>query len=253
MTAERKTVPPRRPRVHDGVVGTLARRILSGEAAPGSGLPNTALLSAHLGISRGALREAVRVLGAKGLVEMRPGTGTRIRPSEEWHLLDPEVLAWGGADLAPHIVRSLLECRLLIEPGAAAIAATRATAKQLAVIEGCYERMAATLPHDVDACCDADLAFHVALFRATDNAVLAQLAAAISAALLATFRLSTRLADSHQEAMSAHRDVVEAIRMRDPGGATQAINRVLGKSARHLRTVLASPEAAGQAVAPDRR
>lgn len=227
-----------RPRVHGEVVSLLARRILSGGIAPGEGLPNTATLSAELDVSRTALREAIRTLSAKGLVEMRPRTGTRVCPREVWHLLDPQVLAWSGASLDPAVVRSLLECRQLIEPAAAAMAAQRASAAQLAAAEAAYVRMKAALPEDVESCCDADLDFHVALLRASGNAVLAQLAGTISAALLATFRLSSRLAESHLEALSAHRDVVEAIRMRDAPAAEAAMRRLLGVAAKDLSAVL---------------
>ncbi len=69
-----------RPRVHRDVVDTLARRIMSGSIRPGEGLPNTQDLSTELGVSRSALREAIKVLGAKGMLEVRPRTGTRVLP-----------------------------------------------------------------------------------------------------------------------------------------------------------------------------
>lgn len=227
-----------RPRVHGEVVGLLARRILSGEIAPGEALPNTQALSAAFGVSRTALREAVRTLSAKGLVEMRPRVGTRVCPREAWHLLDPQVLAWSGDSLDPAVVRSLLECRQLIEPAAAAMAARRASAAQLAEAEAAYTRMVAALPGNLDACCRADLEFHAAVLRASGNTVLAQMAATIAAALLATFRLSSRLAESHAEALSAHSDVVEAIRIRDAPAAEAAMRWLLGVAAKDLRAVL---------------
>lgn len=250
----RPAPPPRpalaRPRVHADMVGQLARRILSGALPPGAALPSTAALSAELGVSRTALREAIRTLSAKGLVQMRPRTGTRVCAREEWHLLDPQVLGWAGASLEPDFVRSLLECRQLIEPAAAAMAARRATAAQLAEAESAYLRMAAALPHDVAACCEADLEFHLAVLRASGNPVLAQLAGTISAALLAIFQLSRRLADSHREALSAHRDVVEAIRMRDAATAEATMRRLLGVAARDLG-LAPDAEGAGGLVAAE--
>jgi DNA-binding FadR family transcriptional regulator len=121
-----------RPRVHQIVVAALARRILSGEIAEGEILPSMEELSVERGVSRSAMREAVKVLSAKGLVEVRPRIGTRVRPRSSWNLMDPEVLSWCGGELDARILTSLLQCRMLIEPGAAALAAANASAGQLA-------------------------------------------------------------------------------------------------------------------------
>jgi DNA-binding FadR family transcriptional regulator len=219
--------------VHRGVVDTLARRIMSGRIRPGEGLPNTQDLSAELGVSRSALREAIKVLGAKGMLEVRPRTGTRVLPRSSWNLMDPELLGWCGPSMDADLVRSLLECRHLIEPGAAALAAQRATTTQLALIEAALDRMAqaATLDERVEA----DLDFHVAVLRASGNLFLAQWGLTVSSVLLAAFRLSTGASDSYDVAFSAHRDVVEAIRLRDASGADRAMRAVLGAMAHDLR------------------
>lgn len=229
--AAMRTTGPR-PRVHGEVIALLGRKILSGEIAAGASLATNTTLSVELGVSRSALREVVRVLAAKGLVEMRPRSGTRVQAQQHWHLLDPQVLGWCGASLDRSLVQYLLECRQLIEPGAAAAAAQRATPAQLAQIEDAYGRMVAALPHDVEACCQADLDFHVGILRATENPFLIQLAGTISAALMTIFRLSTGLAASHQAALSAHRDVIDRIRLRDGAGAAAAMSGLLG-IARH--------------------
>ena len=145
---------------------------MSGDIRPGEGLPNTQDLSAELGVSRSSLREAIKVLGAKGMLEVRPRTGTRVLPRSSWNLMDPELLGWCGPSLDPDLVRSLLECRELIEPGAAAMAAQRATNTQLAIIEAALERMAQAA--SLDERVEADLDFHVAVLRASGNPFLAQ-------------------------------------------------------------------------------
>ncbi len=206
---------------------------MSGRIRPGEGLPNTQDLSAELGVSRSALREAIKVLGAKGMLEVRPRTGTRVLPRSSWNLMDPELLGWCGPSMDADLVRSLLECRHLIEPGAAALAAQRATTTQLALIEAALDRMAqaATLDERVEA----DLDFHVAVLRASGNLFLAQWGLTVSSVLLAAFRLSTGASDSYDVAFSAHRDVVEAIRLRDASGADRAMRAVLGAMAHDLR------------------
>ena len=82
---------------HGRIVHTIGRRIVSGEIRPGELLPTPARVQA----SRGVVREAIKVLAAKGLVASRPRTGTRVRPPESWNLLDPDVLAWRQAGLPP--------------------------------------------------------------------------------------------------------------------------------------------------------
>jgi DNA-binding FadR family transcriptional regulator len=239
-TATDPAAPPlARPRVHDNVVRDLALRILGGAVQPGQTLPNEAALQAEFGISRSALREAVRVLSAKGLVDVRPRTGTVVRDAEDWNRLDPEVLEWSLA-IAPDLafVRSLLEARRLFEPAAAEFAAQRATAQDVARIEAAYLTMRDSLPHDIERCCAADVAFHAAVLRASGNIVLQQLVGTMGAALGNTFRLSTQLAASHERALAAHHVVLDCIRLRDPAGAKAAMLGLLNVARADLEPLL---------------
>ncbi len=222
-----------RPRVHQELLRGLAQRILSGAIRPGEGLPSTLELMAELGVSRSALREAVKVLGAKGLVDVRPRTGTRVRARENWNLMDPEVLAWVGPVLDDDILWSLIECRQLIEPGAAALAATHASAAQLAVMEEAFDRMSKA--SDPGARVEADVDFHVAVMRSSGNLFLAQWASTVSTVLLAAFRMSTDRAISDDEAFSAHLEVLEAIRLRQSQRADRAMRRLLVVATKDLR------------------
>jgi DNA-binding FadR family transcriptional regulator len=228
-----EVIPLTRPRVHRDVVVALAQRILSGTLVPGEALPNTAQLSADLRVSKTALREAIKVLGAKGLLEVRPRTGTRVRPRDSWNLLDPDVLSWCGPALDADLLRSLLQCRQLIEPGAAILASAHATAAQLAAIEAAFLRM--TTAADLNSRVEADLDFHVAVLRASGNLFLAQWAGATSSVLLAAFRLSTGTATSHDDAFDVHRDVLEAVRLRNGPRAGRAMRRLLAIAAKDLR------------------
>ena len=85
-------------RLHDQVVDHLGQAIVHAELAPGATLPNEADLGTQLGVSRTVIREAVKVLAAKGLIEVRPKTGTRVLSRDQWNLLDPDVLAWQHQD-----------------------------------------------------------------------------------------------------------------------------------------------------------
>jgi GntR family galactonate operon transcriptional repressor len=232
-----------KPRVHTSVVRAIALRIMRGTYPPGATLPNEAALQAEFNISRSALREAVRVLAAKGLVTTRPRTGTVVREPHEWNRIDAEVLGWSLAtepDL--DFVHSLLEARKVFEPAAAELAAMRATAAEVALIERAYLGMRNNLPHAVDACCVADVEFHARVLEASHNIVLQQLVGTISAALGNVFRLSTQLALSHELALSAHFDVLECIRLRDAAGARAAMIRLLGVAAADLAPLFQAKE-----------
>lgn len=222
------TALPVRAGVHGEVVRRLGLGILEGSWAPGARLPNEAELCELYRVSRTALREAVRFLAAKGLIEARPRLGMVVRSRESWNLLDPELLAWqrDWGTFDPALVRSLLEARRVIEPAAAALAAERATSADLARIEAALLGMIRHLPGDLDACCKADVTFHQEILAASHNVVFRQLAGTIGAALEATFRISTELSRSYERTIEAHRDVLEAIRLRDRDTA-EARMRVL--------------------------
>ena len=81
-------------RLHGTIARDLGVLIVSGRYKPGELLNGEIAASDQLHVSRGAYREAVRILAAKGLVESRPKVGTRISQPERWHLLDPDVLSW---------------------------------------------------------------------------------------------------------------------------------------------------------------
>src|SRR5205809_5241457 len=121
--------------LHGRIVHAIGRRILSGDLRPGDLLP----AEPDLGASRTVVREAVKVLAAKGLVESRPKTGTRVRPRDAWNLLDPDVLAWQREGASPaQFLRKLTEVRRIVEPAAAELAAERASSRELAGVEDAY-------------------------------------------------------------------------------------------------------------------
>src|SRR3989454_2680192 len=140
MTISRPSTYPRRG-LHGALVHNIGVQILAGELEPGDPLPEEQL-SKTFEVSRTVLREVIKVLAAKGLVESRPKTGTRVRPRHEWNILDPDVLAWqqdGAVDDA--LLRKLTEVRRIIEPAAAELAAARADAQDVAALEDAFQQM----------------------------------------------------------------------------------------------------------------
>ncbi|MGH6798366.1 MAG: FadR/GntR family transcriptional regulator, partial [Roseiarcus sp.] len=131
-------------------------------------------------------------------------------------------------------ITSLIEARRIIEPAAAALAAKRATAADLARIEQAYLGMERNLRTNLEACCEADLRFHVGVVAASHNVVLRGLTGTIEAALRATFAITNRLASAQSRALSAHQAVFECVRMRDADGARLATIELLEIAARDL-------------------
>ena len=215
-------------RIHGQIVGVLAREVLGGDLAPGDPLPNEDHLAARFEVSRSSIREAVKTLAAKGLIESRQRVGARIRPRADWHMLDPDLLAWHPdirRDRA--LVTSLLEARRIIEPAAAELAADRATEAELDRIGEAFAAMAEAAPHDLEACCDADMEFHGGIIAAGRNLVLQGLIATIAAAMRASFRATNSVSEDQARSLACHRAVLDALRRRDAPDARAAMLDVL--------------------------
>ena len=134
------------------VCDAVGRDIIEGKLRPGGLLPIEADLARELGVSRPSLREGLRALAAKGLVETRTRRGTIVRPKECWDILDSDILAWmANAPPDQEFLMALLELRTSIEPVAARLAAQRASPRQVLGIEESYRAMAASLPDDIEA------------------------------------------------------------------------------------------------------
>jgi DNA-binding FadR family transcriptional regulator len=242
-------------RIHGSVVDTIGRWILGGTYAPDDLLPREDDLAEQLGVSRTSIREAVKVLSAKGLLQARRRVGVRVRGRDDWNLLDPRVLSWHpdvGRDEA--LTTSLIEARRIIEPAAAALAAKRATAADLAGIEQAYLGMERNLRTNLEACCEADLNFHVSVIAASHNIVLKGLTGTIEAALRATFAITNRqLATAQSRALSAHKAVFECVRMRDADGARLATIELLEIAARDLDSKRAGAAVGAPGLAKSRK
>mgnify|MGYP003665380226 CR=1 FL=1 len=210
--------------VHD-----LGRRIVGGEFLPGANLPNEPELVEQFGISRTVVREAMKCLAGKGLVEIKTKIGTRVKEPKLWHHLDPDVMVW-HYETGPsvEIMKSIKDLRRVLEPEATARAAVRATAEDIERISAAYEAMVRTLG-DVNANSDADLRFHSAIFAATQNPIYAQLIDLIGVAIYANRAISSQevVAEGQRASIPWHKSVVDAIIARDPEAALQASHRLI--------------------------
>ncbi len=219
--------------IHAGVVQGIGRRIVRGDLAPGEILPEQGQLSRQLGVSRTVVREATKVLAAKGLVESRSKRGTVVLPRSEWRLLDPDVLGWlTEAGLDPEFLESMFEVRLIIEPAAARLAAQRATADELEAVRAAFDAMAKAT--DEPSYLEADIRYHAMLVAATHNGHLVQLVASFGPALQAGLRVLTRHGwewpDFLEYSIGPHREVFDAVVARDPDRAAEAMERLVTQS-----------------------
>ncbi|MFK8050560.1 MAG: FadR/GntR family transcriptional regulator [Halioglobus sp.] len=195
------------------VVDILGYRIAANEYSPGEILPIEQELAASLDVGRNALREAVKVLSGKGLISTAPRSGTKVRPRDEWNMLDPDVLKWhADPDIATErFMLDLIEVRRIIEPKASELAAVRATKEDIAEILSAYEAMAES-GENQSLRLEADIQFHSAILKASHNEVLNHFKYAISTYLKAHARLGREVSpEVDREDLERHHQIAWAI------------------------------------------
>ncbi|GHE96826.1 FadR/GntR family transcriptional regulator [Streptomyces fumanus] len=228
--------------MHQRVVDELGRRIAAGAWRPGEALPVEDALAAELGVSRGALREAVKALEAKGMLRVRPRTGTRVLPAGQWNHLDRDVLRWQQAGDAAALLRDTGELRRIVEPEAARLAAGRAGPDDVRVLDEYLAAMeAAAAEPGRRGYVEADTAFHRALLDASGNRLLGSLGRALDIALEHSFLVSTRTPGAVEASLPRHRAVVRAIAARDPGAAAAAMLTIVEAAAQEIARSPARP------------
>jgi len=203
---------PRPSRTHDAV-DQLLDAIIAGTLTAGEQLPPEGQLAVEFGVSRLTMREAVRLLQAQGVIVQVPGSRHRIAPVAEWTGMDAVVRHARSAGQRRQSSVELLEVRMMIETGAAQLAAERRTDDDLAMLEDSLARM--TAHHeagDVDAFVAADLEFHDAIMRAADNRILIAAMLPLTTMLEETRGETSAIAAIREHAIVEHRNVLDAIR-----------------------------------------
>lgn len=223
------------------LVNRLGRDIVTGRVGVSDILPNEGALSLELKISRTAVREAIKMLTAKGLVGSRPRRGTEVRPVSDWNLLDSDVLRW-LRDSPPDrkIVIELLELRLGFEPEAAGLAARRANPTQLARIREAYGFMRESAAGRYDAV-EADCRFHEAIIAATSNRFYQPLGALVRTALSLTAPITNALFGHSVGDLEAHGDVLFAIEAKDEQRSFELMRGLLSGVVNKVAKVKALP------------
>ncbi|WP_267395419.1 MULTISPECIES: FadR/GntR family transcriptional regulator [unclassified Sphingomonas] len=214
-------------RIHGSIAHDLGVAIITGRYLPGETLSGEIEFSEQLKVSRSAYREAIRILAAKGLVESRPKTGTRVSERSRWNLLDPQVLAWAfEAEPSEAFIRDLFELRLIVEPAAAALAAERRTGAQLAHMGHALGEMA-RFGLATEEGRAADQSFHHVVLEATRNAPLVALSSSIAAAVSWTTIFKQRKRKLPRDPLPDHQRIYEAIANGDVEGARAAMTELV--------------------------
>ena len=218
--------------VHSQVADRVGSSIVRGEIGVGETLPPEMQICAMMDVSRTVVREAMRTLTGKGLIESRPKSGTRVRPPEQWNQLDPDVLRWHleTAEIDRYLAK-LFQLRTAVEPTAAALAASHAEADDIARIRaGCDGMDAAKTNDDFVA---ADIMFHQAIYFATRNEFFWPIAQMFEITLRQSFTIAAP--GSHRpRALIEHRAVLDAIVAGDAEAAREATVVLLTHSADDL-------------------
>ncbi|MET8781126.1 MULTISPECIES: FadR/GntR family transcriptional regulator [unclassified Streptomyces] len=246
--------PYARRGVHGQTVETLARRVLSGEIPEGATLDMAALQS-ELDVSLTALRESLKVLAAKGMVDARQKRGTFVRPRSDWNLLDADVLRWqfaesSGTGANPALLRNLGEVRGIIEPAAVRLAADRRTDADLEALRTALTAM--SQEGDPSDAVEADLAFHRALLAATHNELLERMEMVIESGLAQRDQL-VHSAPHSEDPVPSHRAVLDAVRDRDPDAAERAMRALLDQATRDLDKVSGPNAPEGTDGSPEKK
>ncbi len=208
------------------LVETLGQSIVSGDYSAERKFPTEAELSQIYGASHSITREAVKMLTAKGLLRARPRQGTAVEPESHWNLFDPDVLRWHlERKFSLRLLLHFTEMRLGVEPNAAFLAARNADAEGIAEIRHGLERMKKA-EHGEGDTVSADVAFHVAILKATGNPFYRRLDEMVNTALRISIRF-TNMIKGHEADIAAHEAVLDAIVARDPDKAFSLMHAII--------------------------
>lgn len=213
-------------RLSNGIVTDYLRRIGGGDIEPGASLPPESVLCEQYGVGRSVVREALQALDAKGFIIVRQGSVAVVAPRYHWHVLDQDFLSVNNPE---EYYALLQEAREVLEPPLAALAAARATDEAIDEMEQ-VNRELERVHGDPSQHAELDIAFHDAVARATDNAILVSMHSSITGLGQRTRAASSAIPGAIDRAVHWHDEIIGALRDRDGIGASAAMHL-------HLRQV----------------
>lgn len=217
-------------RVHNltsSIVEELGIAIVTGQYTPENPFPVEASLCQQFEASRSVLREAVKMLTAKGLLSARPRQGTRVEPVESWNLLDPDVLRWLlERKFSLDLLADFAEIRMAVEPMAAFFAAQRADEAAILRIEEALARMEAA-QDGTDDPTQSDIAFHISILHASGNQFFVKFEDLVETALKFSIRLTNRFKGVQIGSVAEHGAVLTAIKAGDAEKARAGMEKLV--------------------------
>jgi len=224
-----------RTRLPDQIASHLIRQIIEGDLAAGTLLPTETELVRRFSVGKSAVREAVRIVSTKGLVEVVQGSGMRVTPRQRWNLIDPELISIIGGSLVTNV--HLMELRMALEPSIAAHAAGRATSEQIDQLETLVED-SASHPEDVEGIVRRDMEFHNVMADAADNPLYSIVLGSVVEMQIELRRKVVMTESGRDHGIEHHGRLVEALRGRDPEVAREEMVAHLKAVAEDLRLAI---------------
>jgi DNA-binding FadR family transcriptional regulator len=217
------------------IASDIARKIMAGAFNAGDVLPSEIELCGRFGVSRTALREALKLLSSKGLLESRPKIGTRVRDRAHWNILDVQLLEWmQGIEATEEMYHQFLDFRRVIEPQATRLAAVNATKEQRIELSKLYREMSdisTRKPFDNERWMEVDAAFHRLIFLSTDNCFYVPFGNVLVTVFKWFISYSSKEGGT---CMDDHRKIYEAIMLGDADAAQQASLALMSSSKHRL-------------------
>ena len=239
MTSTRTAKPPSSPakektrQVSEVVADDIVAFIKTQGLKRGDRLPTEPELMERYGVSRTALREAIKVLASSGVIEVRHGHGTFVLETQSLIVTPPLDL---GALFTRQTYMDVAEARTAIESEVAKLAAGRATEADVQELETLHTQMK-SLDHDAEFT-DYDVRLHLVLARVAGNTILLQMMEVLRQALSEYIFITVSRLQSVTDLLREHEAVIDAVRRRDPEGAQMAMRHHVQNAARRLEQVL---------------
>lgn len=225
--------------LHGRLVESLGRQIVNGWLPPGQVI-DLGQFAGEEDVSRTVVREAVKVLVGKGLLDARPKYGTFVRERAAWSLLDPEVMRWRSAEHPDaQLLRELSEIRTILEPVIARLAAERRSPEQVSALREAFTSMSDTM-ETLEQHVESDLQFHWLIATATGNELLQQLASLLQPAQRSRDALAFEHLGHDHAFLDAHREVLESIEAGDPAAAETAMRALVVVASEDIDRILRS-------------
>jgi GntR family galactonate operon transcriptional repressor len=217
--------------VHETIVSTMGKRIVSGHYKPGAVIGSETDIGQTFNASRTATREALKILSSKGLIEGKPKIGVVVRPHERWNMMDSLMLDWvlQDASQTEKAISDLYALRMAIEPKAARLAARNYSQTDEMAVRRALRGMATYL--DENDRVEQDVAFHIAILAASGNRLFYSLGELISVGLRHLFHAGLRATSEEDDRwITRHKRVADAVFGRDESSAEQEMAALLAEA-----------------------